>query len=248
MTIYRFFVFLHVLAGISALTMFWITLALRKGTPLHVRVGRGYLIAMLAVLGTAIVLSAAAFLQGAWITGTFLAYLVVITATPGWVAWRAIRDQRDAARFTGPVYRALAWINVIAASIVLALGLRIGHPLLIGLSAIGLIAGPAMLRFAHVATPRDRRWWLVQHISGITGAATATHVAFLGIGLTRLLPDELAPVAQTLSWAIPISASLLVRLWLRSRFGTARQSVSQSAGAHPVAAACCSSSRSESHA
>ena len=50
------------------------------------------------------------------VTATFLAYLLVITATGVWTAWRAIRDKHDASRYTGPVFRGLAWLSLLAAS------------------------------------------------------------------------------------------------------------------------------------
>jgi hypothetical protein len=209
---------LHVIAGAVALVLFWIVAALRKGSSGHIGIGRWYLIAMLVVMGTAVPLSIAAYLNGAPILGTFLAYLVLITGTACWTAWRAVRDKHDIARFVGPVFRALAWANMVAGLLVLALGLRIGNPVLIGVSLVGLISGPVMLRFARRQN-HERRWWLAQHFGGMIGAGVATHVAFMGIGLVRLLPERYAATSQIMAWVLPISVSIVARIWLNQRYG-----------------------------
>jgi hypothetical protein len=216
---YQSVVYAHIAAGTVALVTFWLAAALRKGSERHIAVGRWFLSSMLAVMLTAAILSIAAFATDKPVTGTFLAYLVVITATACWNAWRAIRDKSDWSRFAGRVYRALAWTNLAAGLSVLVLGLRYSLPLFIGLSVVGLLVGATMLQFAR-RSPVDKRWWLAQHFSGIVGAGVATHVAFLGIGLTRALPAEYAGVSQTMMWVAPFAASIAARVWFRKKYAT----------------------------
>jgi hypothetical protein len=221
MNYYKLFVWLHLSAGTVALFAFWLSAVLRKGSRSHIRVGRLFLIAMSGVLLTAAPLAGFAFSRGLTIVGVFLLYLVVITGTACWTAWRAIRDQRAFERFTGITYKSLAWINIVAGVIVLVLGLRFDQIIFVGLSTVGLVTGPLMLRFAH-KRPQDRRWWLVEHFSGVIGAGVAMHIAFLSIGAARFLPSSIAEYSQMFAWFGPLVVAFTARLWITRRYKAGR--------------------------
>ncbi len=209
--------YLHIIAGAMALVTFWTATLLRKGSPRHVAVGRVYLQAMIAVMVSAIPLSVAAFIRGQHVTGLFLLYLILITGTACWTAWRAIRDKNDIARFVSPAFRGLAWLNLAAAAAVFALGAHYQNPVLMGLALVGLINGPAMLSFAK-REPNNRRWWLAQHYSGMIGGGVATHIAFLSLGLTRLLPPEHRNTTQLVAWFAPLLLAVVARVWLDRKY------------------------------
>jgi hypothetical protein len=219
MNYYKLFVWLHLSAGTVALLAFWLTAALRKGSRAHILVGRLFLIAMSGVVVTAVPLAGFAFSRGMTVLAVFLLYLLVITATPCWAAWRAIRDQKNFAHYSGPLYRAIAWINIVAGAIVLALGLSFNQVIFIGISSVGLITGPLMLRFAR-KPPQDRRWWLVEHFTGVIGAGVATHIAFLSIGAARLLPPHMVEYSQMFAWFGPLTIAFVARFWIGYRYRT----------------------------
>ena len=184
---YSLLVLCHVAAGTVALVTFWVTAALRKGTRLHRRVGGSYLVAMVGVLATTPILAGVAVARGDLVTGGFLAYLTVITATAVWSAWRAIRDRARPGAFFGRAAVVIGVLNLASGAAVLALGLRTGQWVLVGMSLIGLALGTSMLRQAR-RPPMASGWWLRQHYGAILGCGIATHIAFLNIGLQRLLP------------------------------------------------------------
>ena len=217
MTTYQLTVNVHVLAGAIALLSFWMAALTRKGSVRHRYGGRVYLLAMLAVVVTALPLAVAAFLQDKPVTGTFLAYLIVITATPAWTAYRAIRDKNSIARFAGPVFRFLAWGNIASGLVVLALGIHYRATLLAGMALIGLISGPFMLRFARRET-HEVRWWLTQHFGGMIGAGVATHIAFFGLGLGRLLPSAISGATQQLAFFVPVLVAVAARIYLSRKY------------------------------
>lgn len=208
----------HVAAGSVALATFWITAALRKGTRLHRRIGGAYLLSMLAIVATALPLAAQAYARGHAALGTFLLYLVLITATAMWTAWRAIRDRRARERYFDVRFRALAYLNVAASAVVVALGIRSGGALLIGMSTIGFAAGAQMLRLA-AAPPTAANWWLTRHYTGIVGCGIATHIAFLNLGLHRLLPGDYGALATYAGWFGPVLVAVLALAWLGRRYG-----------------------------
>ena len=220
MTAYQILVAAHGTVGVLALMTFWSAAFLRKGSSLHRRVGQGYLLAMVGIVATALPMAAVKVAAGQAVIATFLAYLVVITATGVWGAWRAIRDKHDVVRYTGPVYAGFAWLCLLSGVAVFALGVRVGSPLLMGFSVIGLFTGQDMLRKRRhpgrlAAQPR---WWLVEHYTAMLGNGIATHVAFLAIGLPRLLPAVDGAALHYFAWFGPLVVALVAKVLVDRRW------------------------------
>ncbi|HEY0501972.1 MAG TPA: hypothetical protein VGD42_00640 [Lysobacter sp.] len=221
MTHYQMLVVVHVAIGAVALAAFWSAAFLRKGSPLHRRAGQLFLLAMTGIIATGLPMAAYAWLvRDRPITAAFLAYLLVITATGVWSSWRAIRDKQDVVRYTGPVYVGFACLSLLSGIAVLALGIKVGAPLLMGFSVVGLFTGTDMLR---KRLQRERlaakpRWWLVEHYTGMVGNGIATHIAFLGIGLPRLLPGIDGTALHYTAWFGPVVVAVIAKVMLDRRW------------------------------
>jgi hypothetical protein len=74
-----------------------------------------------------------------------------------------------------------------------------------------------MLRFAN-ARPSEPKWWLKEHFGAMVGNGVATHIAFLSIGLPKLLPMFAGPVLQNLAWLGPLSLALVARVLLDRKY------------------------------
>ncbi|MFD0739715.1 hypothetical protein ACFQZQ_10530 [Lysobacter koreensis] len=103
---------------------------------------------------------------------------------------------------------------------VLALGIKAGAPLLMGFSAIGLFTGQDMLRKRR---HRERlaaqpRWWLVEHYSAMLGNGIATHIAFLAIGLPRLLPAIDGAALHYAAWFGPVVVAIIAKVVIDRRW------------------------------
>lgn len=220
MTAYPMLVAVHVLVGAVALVTFWTAGLLRKGTPAHRATGRVYLVAMTGIILTGAPMAVARWLDGHVVTAAFLGYLVAITTTGVWVSWRAVRDKAAPQRFAGPVYVVLAVLSLVSGAGVLALGIKVGAPLLMGFSSVGLIVGSDMLRRRrrYVRGDVTPRWWMVEHYTAMIGNGIATHIAFLGIGLPRLLPGVDGTVLHYLSWFGPLFVAIVAKLVLDRRW------------------------------
>ena len=218
MTTYDVIRDIHILAGVIALGAFWTAASLRKGSPHHRTVGRSFLIAMGVVAITGVYIAIAAFQRGRPVFGSFLMYLVLIVVTPTWFGWRVLREKQDVKRYTGVIYHSMAWVNIAAGASMLALGIAYRSLLFGGLSAVGLLAGFFMLRFTRRAT-LEARWWVRRHYVFMLGAGVGTHVAFINIGLSRMLPPAWSPIALQISFALPLVAFLFARLWLDRKYG-----------------------------
>lgn len=224
MTIYDTLRNVHIGIGAVALTVFWVVAVLRKGTRLHRRLGDVYLLSMLGIALTATPMAAVPFVRGRPVFGTFLGYLVLVTGTAAWLAFRAIRRRGSIDWYVATPYRPVAWLNMGAGAAVLMLGAAQGELLPVGMSLIGLLLGYRMLAL-DVQGGADRNWWLKRHYTGIIFSGAAAHIAFLNLGMRHLMPASRYQALQYLWWFGPVlvSAAVVIYLNRRHRFaGVAR--------------------------
>src|SRR5688500_9762938 len=127
MRFYSILAVAHVALGVLALLTFWTAGAARKGSALHRAAGKVYLASMAGLLLLAVPMALTMLRVRGVVTGSFLLYLIIISATSVWLAWRAIRDKRDWRRYTGPVYRGLMWANLGGGLGIAAVGLLLAQ-------------------------------------------------------------------------------------------------------------------------
>ena len=226
MELYSLVRFAHVALGVAALGSYWTAGFAKKGSPLHRAAGKVFMLAMCGIVLSGAGFAVQRFATGHPITGTFLAYLVVITITAMWLGWRAPKDKRDWPRYTGRTYKSLAVLNLLAGAASLYVGLRFSVNLFAMFSIVGFLFGFSMLQFARKA-PTNPRWWMVEHGGAMIANGVATHIAFLSIGLPRLLPGLSGGTLQTIAWMGPLALAILANVWLKRRYRQTSPSVSQ---------------------
>lgn len=220
MSFYSILVVVHVALGVLALLTFWTAGAARKGSPVHRTAGKVYLASMAGLLLLAVPMAVIILLARGAVLGGFLFYLLIISSTSVWLAWRAIRDKRDWQRYTGPVYRGLMWANLGGALGIAAIGLLLAQQMqlvIVSFSAIGLVTFVRMRNFARHA-PEEPRWWLREHLNAMLGNGVATHIAFLAIGLPRLVPALANPVWVNIAWLAPLLIAVIAGVLLKRKF------------------------------
>jgi len=223
-TLYRILLAAHGLSGLVALVTFWTAAAAKKGSPLHLRVGKVYMLAMIAIILTAMPMAAIIAARGHVQNAVFLAYLVVITANGVWLGWRAVKRKRDQAGFRSPAYTAMALATLASAATVFVVGQRVGSPLLMGFSSVGAFTGLQML-IRRARPLASARWWLKEHFSAMIGCGVATHIAFLSIGLDRLIRAfGIDPPGgyHLIAWFLPLVLALIAGVWLNRKYYVAK--------------------------
>ena len=202
---YALIVIAHVAVGGIALAAYWTAGLSKKGSPLHRAAGKLFMLMMLLVLATSVVFVARMVGREALASAAFFAYLIVISATALATGWFSLRLKHDHARYHGRWYQALAVFNIVCGAGVLLLGIRSGQAVLMGFSLVGLVRGVAMLRLAR--QPEQPRWWLREHLGSMIGNGVAVHVAFLLVGLKRLLPAGWAVQTELIGWLLPLTVA-----------------------------------------
>jgi len=219
MTLHSISFALHAGLGTLALVTFWTAGLSRKGSPVHRLAGKVYLLAMAGLLLAALPLTASLATRNP-VAGAFLSYLVVITVTSVWTSWRAVRDKKDWARFTGPVYRLLMGANLASGLAIAGVGLFITtqmQVIFVAFSSIGIIGAVNMWRFSR-RPPEDPRWPLRQHLGAMLGNGVATHIAFLTIGLPKVLPFLAGSSLLNLAWLGPLVVSVVAGAFLTRKY------------------------------
>ena len=227
-TAYLFTKYLHAGLGVLALLSFWTAALARKGSGPHKLAGKVYVLVMAGLLVPAIPLSWRALVHFSSVFGVFLFYLVIITGTALWRAWTAVRRKRDFAAYANGSFRRLGWTNIASGAAILGVGAVNTQPVLLGFSAVGILAGYRMLRMAS-SGPAHPRWWMAEHINAMLGCGVATHIAFLLIGLPRVLPAAWnGPALQTFGWLAPLAVSAIAGRLLARKYLPAAPAPAQS--------------------
>lgn len=207
----------HALFGTVALATFWTAGLSKKGSPLHKIVGKIYLLAMTGIIVTALPLALSQALKGQWISAAFLGYLAILVSHACRNAWLAIRCKRDFERYTGTGYRVSVGLLGISGVAVSVLGMFYGAWLLIIFGLLGplsVLSARSLIRNG----PRSPKWWLKEHYGAMIANGVATHIAFLQIGLLRLIPELGGPLIQNLAWFGPLALSFIAGRWLDRRY------------------------------
>lgn len=216
---YQVVVAVHGGIGLIALLSYWIAALTRKGSPLHRRAGRWFLLALCGIGLTGLPIAAAFFARGDLPGGVFFSFLLVILFNAGWCGWRAVQLKRDFAAYIGGGYRPLALLTLGSGALVLATGLHTHNMLLTGFSLVGLIRGAGMLQLA--ARAAQPRWAIFEHFGSMIGCGIATHIAFLSIGLPRLLPAGMAGQIQNLAWFGPLLIAAVAGVYWTRKYSRA---------------------------
>lgn len=220
MSWYSITAFMHALIGTAALVTFWIAGMSKKGSPVHKAAGKIYLLTMTGILFSAFPLAVSIAINKSQVAGSFLLYLLIITSTSVWNSWRAIRDKRDWKRYTGPVYKTLMVLNLLGGLSIAAIGIFMAEfmqVIITSFSLIALVGAYRMYQFQRAA-PTDPRWWMREHLSAMIGNGVATHIAFLQIGLPKILPVLSGSALLNLAWLGPLVIAVLSGFYLTRKY------------------------------
>jgi hypothetical protein len=223
--------FLHLVGGAVGLVLVPVPLLVKKGGPLHKRVGKVFVVAMTIAgwTGLAMALSwliapqefrparmAEAAPDVVRASGLFLGTIALITLSAIRQRMRAPTRKRETVVAPSRIDRALPLVTTIAGVATASTGILHGRGLLIGFGALAVFVGTTDLRF--VLRPLESRmaWWY-QHMRGAMVAVISALTAFLVFGGRRWLADL---VPENWRWILWFAPALVIvpatQLWIAS--------------------------------
>ncbi len=228
MALFETIVVLHIITGTIGLVAFWGPIVTRKGAPNHRKWGR---IACYGFLGAGTLAIAMALLSlfgpeeripsvtdrrlFAGLFGWMMLYLGCLTI--GFVDYGlgVVKHARDHRALRSLRYQAVIAVVAISGAWCGWFGWQVGHPLMMIVAAIGLIAMAIQQRFIWSAAP-PRTVYIGEHFRALLGMGISAYTAFLSVGLVRSFPEQ---VFNPVIWAGPsvVGVSLIIYFTLQRR-------------------------------
>jgi uncharacterized membrane protein len=175
MIAFKVALYLHVLAGAVALSVFWLPLLTKKGGGTHRRVGWVYVIAAATIAVTGFVNCAR------MLTDSNPANDRAASAQLG---IRAIRTKRRTTAEHHGIDLVLPALLVVGGVALAAFGVREAMPLYVIFAALGVAQGASQLRF-WLRAPATRTAWFFAHMTGMGTSCITTVTAFLVVNAHR---------------------------------------------------------------
>lgn len=205
MFFFSLFKVLHIIAGFTALAVFWIPVVTKKGGKAHIRVGWVY-------VGAMAVVAISALFMGIWRIGFdpegtvesvafawFLIFIAILSSATAWYGLRVLRFKNRIAghrQWMDLLFPALMLVSGISISIY---GAVIGFTLITWFPLIGIMLGASQLLYWLRPPAKKMHWWM-EHLGGMLGCCIATITAFTVFGAPRLLGvSSVHPIV----WFIP---------------------------------------------
>lgn len=212
MALFEAFVVLHIITGTTGLIAFWGPIFTRKGAARHRQWGR---VACYGFLGAGVLAICMALLSlygpeqripsitdrtlFAGLFGWMMLYLGFLTI--GFVDYglAVVRHARDHTPLRRARYQVVIAAVMISGAWCGWFGWQVGHPLMMIVAAIGLVAMVLQQRFIWSAA-HPRSTYIGEHFRALIGMGISAYTAFLSVGLVRAFPEQ---VFNPLIWAGP---------------------------------------------
>lgn len=245
MALFEALVVAHVVTGAVGLTAFWGPIATRKGAANHRKWGRAACYGFLGA-GTLAILMALLSLYGPeqrhpevadrelfdGLFGWMMLYLGILTI--GFVDYglAVVRHNRNR-----EMLRALRYQSVIAAVVISGAwcgfyGVKVGHPLMMLVAFIGIVAMLIQQRYIWRSEDFPKGTHVGEHFRALIGMGISAYTAFLSVGLIRMIPEH---VFNPAIWAGPsvIGVSLILWFTVKGKRTAARQPQGEASGSRP---------------
>ena len=229
MALFEALVVLHVATGAVGLTAFWGPIVTRKGAAKHRKWGRATCYGFLGAGALAIAMALLslygpehrhpevtdrALYEGLF--GWMMLYLGVLTI--GFVDYglAVVRHRSDRRALRSARYQAMIAAVVISGAWCGIYGFRVGHPLMMLVAFIGIVAMLIQQRYIWRKDDPPRTTYIGEHFRALIGMGISAYTAFLSVGLIRLIPEH---VFNPLIWAGPsvIGVSLILYFTIKGK-------------------------------
>jgi hypothetical protein len=214
---------LHIPFGTLSLLLFWIPVGVKKGSPLHRKVGWYYYITMWIVVATAFLMSICNIIMANYIMASFLGYLTIITAYPLWYSYEILHQKKEWTDRYFTIRKIFASILFVA-----GLGLFLMGIIQFKFAGIGImmaffgLLGITAIRdvFMSKTKAMDKETKLKMHIQGTIISGIAAYTAFFAFGGNQLLMGVLHLSQQWMlvPWIAPTFLGVAYARYMKRKY------------------------------
>lgn len=201
--IFRIVLGIHIIAGATALLVFWVPLVTRKGGRTHRRAGWVYVIAAAIVALTGMASAGRLTVDEsrpyAWRAGLFLVYVGFFAAESALLGVRALRPQTRAQRVQNAIDLVPPLLLVGGGVALAVFGVCHARLLFVLFAALGVGQGVLHLR-SWFTQRKDRDGRLLAHLTAMGTSCITTLTAFVVVNAPRLGMRTF----DARLWAVPI--------------------------------------------
>lgn len=221
--IFKILLFTHIPAGFIGLILFWIPVLAKKGSKLHVQVGKAYVFLMWIVVVTAAIMCCIRAYQGELIVAAFLGFISILTGQPLWYAISIIKHKKDVPMRMLKLKKLLSVVLFFSGLGLLIWGvnLKMEGPaiLLVIFGIIGLTA--ANDAFGSIQKAKENSNWLREHIGGMIVTGIASHTAFFAFGGATFFQAFFAGPLIAIPWTAPTIVGTIIIMMTNRKYGVA---------------------------
>ncbi len=229
MALFEAFVALHVATGAVGLTAFWGPIVTKKGAVNHRKWGRAACYGFLGAGGLAIAMALLslygpeyrhpevtdrALYEGLF--GWMMLYLGILTI--GFVDYglAVVKHSRNRQALRAARYQAVIAAVIASGAWCGIYGWQVGHPLMMLVAGIGIVAMLIQLRYIWREGDPPRGTHVGEHFRALIGMGISAYTAFLSVGLIRYVPEH---VFNPAVWAGPsvIGVSLILYFTVKGK-------------------------------
>lgn len=224
--IHKVLLLIHIPFGTLALILFWIPVGVKKGGPLHRKVGRYYYYAMWIVLITAFLMCICNLILGNFVSAAFLGYLSIITSYPLWYSYEILNQDKiwtDTYFYIRKIFSYLIFLSSISMFFLGAIKYNFQNmgSVMVFFGVLGIPAIRDIRMTKEYATNKETK--LKMHIQGTIISGIAAYTAFFAFGGSRFLMGVLQLDAQwmVLPWTLPTILGLIYMRYTKKKFKVA---------------------------
>jgi hypothetical protein len=205
--------YLHIIAGVLALGLFWLPVISRKGDFNHKRFGRIFAIIMYSVGWSGVLMAsvdlwrpliahpvstatlpetAAAISANIRSSATFLLSLSILVLATTRHGWLVIQHKDDRSVLRKPAHVALCLTLLAAGLTLLAQGGSTSNILLLIFGVLEIWLAIGFLRYSFKTSLAHPKEWWVEHLGALIASGIGAYSAFFVVGASSLLDPYLA--------------------------------------------------------
>lgn len=237
-SVYNSLLFIHVLVGFVSLVLFWVPIATRKGSPIHVRAGRWYANAMYTVAFTAFVVALVVIIDpiGTKYSGStfdmanafristrermfsvFLLSISVLVFTNVRHGLLTLQAKRDHRLMRTPLHLLINVVLGILGVVLTIVGFQASQVLFYIFAGICLSVSIGNLHYC-LKKEVKRKEWVIAHLGSMIGAGIGSYTAFFVFGGNQFLSEILRGSWQLVPWVSPAIIGIGFSVFLSRKY------------------------------